>query len=173
MDNYYVMRARTVLLVGLLLGVFCPSAAIAEGDECPDLVGTWDFVSVEVESESGNYTVVADAESAEDIAHTGETFHPEERLVIETQNGCFFEGYNVYMLENETITDGVSGAVGRDGKTIYWITHSAGFGFGELVSPTEMTLYWMSHVNAITGEDDSHIAIMDLVKEPDETMDMS
>lgn len=129
---------------------------------------------MELESEHGDYMSVADVESdSEEMAHTGEQFHPEEKLVIETQNGCIFEGYSISKIGDETITEGISGVLGRDGKTIYWISHKAGLGFGELISPTEMILYWMSHANAETGEDDSHIAIIDLVKEPDEPMDTS
>ena len=142
-----------LLITALVLAGFTAIASAEETGDIPDLIGTWNCIYLEFDSQNLDY-------EANDT--------PIRTLHIETQNGRIFEGYKDYVWtegeNSKQIKERFLGAIGNDNKTLYLNDFSSGVAFGEILSPGEITVYYM-HSYTVTGKKDYAVAVADFVRE--------
>jgi hypothetical protein len=63
---------------------------------------------------------------------------------VTEQQGRIFAGTFVFTGTNGSMSTGFSGVIGRDGRTLTIPQKSGGYSFGEIISPTEIELTYVT-----------------------------
>lgn len=81
------------------------------------------------------------------ISKDGSTRENKAMFVINKQDGPLFAGYKAWFGEKKdyAITEGFTGLIAADGKTLYFAEHEDGYTEGTITSPQTMALYYLEN----------------------------
>ncbi|HBZ85647.1 MAG: hypothetical protein A2509_09130 [Candidatus Edwardsbacteria bacterium RIFOXYD12_FULL_50_11] len=115
------LLAAIVVLIGLAFAM----TAWTQKSPQPNLVGTWEGSTVSHHKDRGH------------VQSSQYTF------VVEEQKGRMITGYKAWNLLGVDTTEAFSGIISRDGKKFYTAEHDDGYGFGDIISGTQIEVIYL------------------------------
>jgi len=120
---------KLLVAIAILAGLAFAMTAWTQKSPQPNLVGTWEGSTVSHHKDRGH------VQSA------------QYTFVIQEQKGRIFTGYKAWNLLGVDTTEAFSGVISRDGKKFYTAEHDDGFGFGDIISGTQIEVIYLESLN--------------------------